>query len=143
MHKDADLVELVQRVYLFSDLPTKAVKRVVNACKLIDHAEGRVILREGESAYGMHIIVDGTAEVSVRGTPLAVLGRGNYFGELALIDGRERTATVTAASPLQTLSLARPAFRSFVQGEPTVAMRLMVGLAGRLREAQEALAVAG
>jgi CRP-like cAMP-binding protein len=138
MADDKELIQLVKSVYLFSELPPKTVKQVVKAAKLVEHADRKVILREGDTGYGMHIVVEGTAQVSVAGEPKAILGRGSYFGELALIDGRPRTATVTAAGPLRTLALAQPAFRVFLR-EPSVALRMMAGLTGRLREAQDAL----
>jgi CRP-like cAMP-binding protein len=76
-------------------------------------------VREGEVGYHFHIIVDGSAAVSVRGAPRPSLARGDCFGEIALLRDVPRTATITAEQPLRTLALGREEFLTAVTGNST------------------------
>lgn len=106
--------------------------------KDIDHASGVVIAREGEPGVGLFVIVDGTAEVSIGGKKKAALGPGDFFGEIALLDGGPRTATVTATSDIKMLGLTEWVFRGLMQEHPTIAVRTLQQMAARLRNATKA-----
>jgi CRP-like cAMP-binding protein len=80
---------------------------------------GAVVMREGETGDHFYVITDGTASVSVHGTPRPALGRGDCFGEIALLRDVPRTATVTAGQSLRTLALSRDAFLAAVTGNST------------------------
>jgi CRP-like cAMP-binding protein len=75
-----------------------------------------VVIREGEAGHEFHLIVEGSAAVSARGAPLALLQRGDCFGEIALLRDTPRIATVTAEQPLRTLALGRKEFLTAVTG---------------------------
>ena len=102
----------------------------------VDHAAGKEITEEGGSATGFHLIRTGTASVTVGGQPRAGLGPGQYFGEISLIDGKPRSATVTADGPLQTISLASWSFKPILDEQPGVARALLVVMCERLRRAE-------
>jgi len=72
--------------------------------------------------------------VSVGDRVVRALGPGDYFGEMALLDGDQRSATVTADTELRCLGMTSWNFKSFVQDNPSVAWALLQSLAGRLRE---------
>ena len=99
---------------------------------------GCTIVKEGDAeSTSLFLINEGEVEVS-RGKDksrvlLATLGPGQYFGELALIDGSPRSATVTATSPVRVLVLDRPDFVEFIHRDPDAGMRVMADLAARLR----------
>jgi CRP-like cAMP-binding protein len=116
-------------------LATVALRSVV-----LEVAKGRELLSEGCEAREFVVILDGHAVVTVAGVPIAYLGAGSSFGEMSLIDGRRRTATVTAASPMQVIVFAREDFRVLLMQEPTFCMRILTMVVGRLRLANSQLA---
>jgi len=103
---------------------------------------GAVIVKEGDTeSASLYIIEDGAVEIT-RGDgkgriELAALGPGEYFGELALIDGEPRSASATATSPVHVLILHRPEFVDFIHRDPDAAMRIMAELARRLRHTND------
>jgi CRP-like cAMP-binding protein len=99
------IVELLRSVPLFSSLPDHDLKQVADRMKEVHFPSGTAVAKQGETGVGFHLLVEGTAEVSRNGTPLATLAHGGYFGEIGLIDGGPRSATVTATSDLTTVSL--------------------------------------
>jgi CRP/FNR family transcriptional regulator/CRP/FNR family cyclic AMP-dependent transcriptional regulator len=84
----------------------------------------------------LHILLDGTAEVSVHGSRKRELRAGDYFGEISLIDGKKRSATVTATSDLHTLAVPHGAFQKLLETEPGFAAGLLKLICARLREAE-------
>ena len=94
-----------------------------------------MIAREGEPGIGLFVIADGTAEVTIGGSKKASLGPGDFFGEIALLDGGPRTATVTATSDVKLLGLTEWVFRGLMQEHPTIAVKTLQAMAGRLRNA--------
>ena len=80
---------------------------------------GAVVMRAGEAGDQFHLIVEGSAAVSVQGAPRPSLHRGDCFGEIALLRDIPRTATVTAEQPLRTLALGREEFLTAVTGNST------------------------
>jgi CRP-like cAMP-binding protein len=99
------IVELLRSVPLFSSLPDHDLKQVADRMKEVHFPSGTAVAKQGQTGVGFHLLVEGTAEVSKDGTPLATLAHGGYFGEIGLIDGGPRSATVTATSDLTTVSL--------------------------------------
>jgi CRP-like cAMP-binding protein len=97
-----------------------------------------VIAREGEPGVGLFVIVDGTAEVTIGGAKKATLGPGDFFGEIALLDGGPRTATVTATSDIEMLGLTEWVFRGLMQEHPSIAVKTLQQMASRLRNATKA-----
>jgi cation transporter-like permease len=114
------------------------VERLDEACL----EPGAVIVREGDvESASLYIIENGSVEIA-RGqgktrVELATLGPGQYFGELALIDGAPRSATATATTPVHVLILHRQEFIDFIHRYPDAAMRIMAELAQRLRHTNE------
>jgi cation transporter-like permease len=108
---------------------------------------GAIIVNEGEvESASLYIIEDGSVEITRGGgksrVELATLGPGQYFGELALIDGAPRSASVTATSPVHVLILHRQEFVDFIHRDPDAAMRIMAELAQRLRHTNELVSAA-
>jgi CRP-like cAMP-binding protein len=104
----------------------------------IPHGAGTVIAREGEPGVGLFIILDGTADVSIGGRKKATLGPGDFFGEIALLDGGPRTATVTAKSDVALLGLTEWVFRGLMVEHPSIALKTLQQMAARLRSATKA-----
>jgi len=110
-----EVVTRLGQVPLFSGCSQRDLQTIARVVKDIDHDDGTVIAREGEPGIGLFVIADGTAEVTIGGAKKASLGPGDFFGEIALLDGGPRTATVTATSDVKLLGLTEWVFRGLMQ----------------------------
>ena len=133
-----EVVTQLGQVPLFSECSQRDLQTIARVVKDVEHRKGTVIAREGEPGVGLFVIVDGTADVSIGGQRRAKLGPGEFFGEIALLDGGPRTATVTAATDIKLLGLTEWVFRGLMLEHPTVAVKTLQSMAGRLRSAAKA-----
>lgn len=133
-----DVVKQLSQVPLFSGCSRRDLQTIARVVKDIDHAAGTVIAREGEPGVGLFVIVEGTADVTIGDKRKATLGPGDFFGEIALLDGGPRTATVTATSDVQLLGLTEWAFRGLMAEHPSIAVKTLQQMAARLRNATKA-----
>ena len=127
-------VELLQRVPLFADFERGDLQRLARSFKERTFAAGSTVSAEGKSGAGFFVIESGEATVTVRDAKRAKLGPGDYFGEIALIDGQARSATVTADGELVCQGITLWDFQPLVQRNPTMAWTLLQTLAGMLRQ---------
>ena len=137
MAADPDVVEALGKTDLFSGVGRKALESIASQTRVVSHAAGKEITEEGGSATGFHLIRSGEVSVHVKGEQKATLGPGKYFGEISLIDGLPRSATVTASSPVQTISLASWAFTPILDEEPEVSKQMLKVMCARLRAAEQ------
>jgi CRP-like cAMP-binding protein len=137
MAADTTVVEALAGTDLFGSLSSKALKRVAGTAKTVRHAAGKHVTEEGGRGVGFHLIVEGTASVSVGGSRRPDLGPGDYFGEISLIDGKPRSASVTAETDLVTISLVSWAFSPLLSEEPELAKALLLVMCARLRAAEQ------
>jgi CRP/FNR family transcriptional regulator, cyclic AMP receptor protein len=133
---DETPVELLQRVPLFEDFERGDLDRLSRSFKQRIFDAGSTVADEGRTGAGFFVIESGEATVSVRGTERDKLGPGDYFGEIALIDDGARSATVTADSELRCYGLTSWEFRPLVEGNASIAWKLLETMAKRLRAAQ-------
>lgn len=131
------LVEMLGRVALFEGLSKKELEAVLRSSTEVDHAAGKAVVKEGHDGVGFHLILSGAATVTQRGRKLRTIGVGDSFGDIALIDGGPRSATVTADTPLHTLSVTSWDFRPLLLEHPPMALKLLLQLCGRLRDAEK------
>jgi voltage-gated potassium channel len=125
-------IDLLKRVPLFEGCTRgelEAVSRVADELRL---PAGRVLMRQGRPGRELFVIVEGEVTVEQDGATIAVRGGGDFFGELALVTGRPRTATVTAATDLQTLVLDKISFDRLLRDVPTIAVKVLKAVAERL-----------
>lgn len=132
------MVNLLGRVPLFQGCTRVDLSRVAALSEERIYREGQVIVKAGDPGRAFYVITHGKAKV-VRGkTPggkrEAELGRGEFFGELSLLDGDARTRTVVAETPLETVRIERSEFRKLLRKEPDLAIRLLEGMAKRTRK---------
>ena len=132
-HKD--VVERLSRVPIFSGCSKKDLQTVARAIKPVQHGAGWVVATEGEPGVGLFIIDAGEARVSIGGKTINTLGPGDFFGEMALLDGGPRTATVTAKTDLSLFVLTEWVYRGLLTEHPSIAIRTLEAVAARLRRA--------
>jgi CRP/FNR family transcriptional regulator, cyclic AMP receptor protein len=120
---------------LFQDLSKRSLGHLVKAGREISHADGHEVIVEGAGAVGFHLIVNGTARVTSGGAVRRTLGVGDYFGEISVIDGRPRSASVEAVENLKTFAIEPAVFNGLLDDNPAFARKIMLLLCSRLREA--------
>src|SRR5690348_7303552 len=130
-----DPVAALRRVQLFADMDRRQVEQIARLLKERPFAKGETVILEGSGGAAFFLIDSGEATVSRKGVDLATLGPGDYFGEIALIDGGPRSATVTAATDLVCYGLTFWEFRPLVERNGAIGWKLLQALAKRLRAA--------
>jgi CRP-like cAMP-binding protein len=122
------------RVPIFSELSPRQLRRVLRSTEEYRYREGSEFVREGARSEQLFVILEGRARVRRRGRTVARLGPGDFFGEISLLDGLPRTATVVADGDVRCLVLLRKEFEHIVTDMPQVGTAVMRSLARRLRE---------
>jgi CRP-like cAMP-binding protein len=128
--------DLLRHVGLFSTLEDKDLQSLAAEFSERRFAAGNRIALEGESGLMFFVVESGELSVEVHGQEVATIGPGGSFGEIALIDRRPRTATVTATSDVKAFGLPVFVFRPFVEARPQVAWKLLEAMADRLAVAE-------
>jgi len=136
MKKDAR-IELLGSVWLFERCSRKELSLLASNATLLATPPGKILAREGEIGREFFVIVSGKAEVTRHGSSLGVLGVGDFFGEMALLDRQRRSATVTTIVDTDVLVLTSNAFVSVVESMPSVDRKMLTVLAERLRDLEE------
>lgn len=120
---------------LFAVLSRRHLRSLARSARRVEYPPGGVVTKEGEFGDSLYVIETGTARVSVKGDHKATLGPAGYFGEVAVIDGGPRTATITAESPLSTLELPSDSLQRLLDRDPAFRRAIFLGLQGILRNA--------
>jgi CRP-like cAMP-binding protein len=127
-------IDLLREVPLFADLERRDLQQIAQSLKERTFAAGDTIATEGEGAVGFFIIQDGRASVTVGGEQRGSLGPGDYFGEIALIAGSDRTATVKADTELRCLGMTFWEFRPLVESNGQIAWKMLQSLAKKVSQ---------
>ncbi len=130
--KEARLQTLA-RVPILASLSRRQLRRVLARTSEHDYGEGATIVRQATQGETVFVLIEGTARVVRGGRTVARLSPGDFFGEIAVLDRRPRTANVVATSPVKVLVLHRDDLRAILEEEPQAAWALLEALAGRLR----------
>ncbi len=133
----AQITDHLLRIPLFSGCSTLDLDRLARATDEVTLGTGTALTRQGDIGREAFVLLNGTAEVRRDDEVIAALEPGAVIGELALLDGGPRTATVVATSEVEVLVLSRPAFNAVLDEIPTLAHQLLVTLARRLRAADD------
>jgi CRP/FNR family cyclic AMP-dependent transcriptional regulator len=128
--------ELLGNVRLFSICNKRELARIASLVEEVEAPEGKVLVRQGDPGNECFVIAEGRAKATMRGKGSAVLGPGSFFGEMSLLDQGPRSATVTAETDMHLLVLGSREFSALVEEVPIVAVRMMRGLAERLRDSE-------
>jgi CRP/FNR family cyclic AMP-dependent transcriptional regulator len=125
-------VEMISHVPLFATCSKTELRKIASLADEIDLPAGTRLTKEGASGKEFVVIVKGGADVVRRGKKLRSLGNGDFLGEIALVTGTPRTATVTTTEPTRALVIAAPAFRSLLRNTPSMQLKVLDALASRL-----------
>jgi CRP/FNR family cyclic AMP-dependent transcriptional regulator len=135
----ADPVELLKAVDLFSACTTKDIRVLLRIARRRKIDGGSVVVREGDHDERFFAIAGGTVRVTKGRRTLATYGPGDFFGEVAILDPGPRTATVTAEGDLVVYAIEGSDLRELLLEAPELAVKLLRGLARRLREVDKAI----
>ncbi len=132
--------EALAAVPLFASLSARHLRRVAELCEEQRYMQGATMVRAGDAGDAFYVILEGEAKVvGSSGRVLNRLFPGDTFGEISLLDGGPRTASVIAETPMRLLALPRRAFLSLLETEPVLAGRILKHVAGLLRRHERSL----
>jgi CRP/FNR family transcriptional regulator, cyclic AMP receptor protein len=126
-------VDLIRKVPLFSQCTKRELTAIAAAADLIEVPEGMALVTEGGHDRELMVIVDGNVEVRRGGRKIATLESGEFFGEIAMISGGPRTATVTTTSPSSLLVIGERQFGALVEETPSIATSVLQVLGERFQ----------
>ena len=127
-------MELLKQVPLFADCSKRELANIAQVADEIGFPAGRTLIEEGRPGREFFVIADGTVEVRRGGRKLPQRGDANSFGEMALLTGKPRSATVTTTSPVRALVITDRAFKGLLQDVPSLAPKLLANVAARLAQ---------
>jgi CRP/FNR family cyclic AMP-dependent transcriptional regulator len=119
---------------LFRSCTKRELERVAKAADEVQVVAGRAVVEQGHSGHECYVIIDGEAAVTRDGALIATFGPGDHFGELAVLDGGPRTATVTATTDLELLVIGRREFTALIEDVPGLSHKVLVNLAQWVRQ---------
>jgi CRP/FNR family transcriptional regulator, cyclic AMP receptor protein len=132
-------IERLGAISLFRACSHSELRELARITTELEVPDGAVLCREGATGSDCFVIVEGEVTVTIGGDEICMLGPGGFFGEMALLDGGPRVATVTAASDLRLLVLSRQEFSTLLTTVPSVARRMLAAVGARLRLADAQL----
>ncbi len=133
------MIDLIKAVPIFSACTPQELKQIAASGKEVEFEAGRVICDEGKTGVGLHIVTTGEVKVLVGGRTRRRLGPGAFFGEIALLDGGPRTASIVAATPVNTFAITTWNFRSVLKSHPSMPLKMLEEVCRRLRENERSL----
>jgi CRP/FNR family transcriptional regulator, cyclic AMP receptor protein len=137
-------IDTLRNVPLFESLDDEAARKLCQLLESLDCKAGTFLFRTGDEGDAMYLIERGNVRICVRATDgrevtLTEFGRGDFFGEMALLGGQRRSADAVVTEETQLAVLPRPHFLSFMRSNPNVALEMLTALANRLRHTDELL----
>jgi CRP/FNR family cyclic AMP-dependent transcriptional regulator len=121
------------RAPLFAGLPKRHLRTIARVAGVSEYGEGRTVVKQGAAGSVFFVILEGSARV-VRGRrTVSTLRAGDFFGEMSLLDGGPRTASVTTVEPSRFLTLSGPDLKDILAREPDLATKILRTMAGRIR----------
>jgi CRP/FNR family cyclic AMP-dependent transcriptional regulator len=135
--KQDDKIERLKEVPLFEACSQRQLRRVAKIARVFDVAAGTVLTRAGEPGDEFFLLLDGTARVVVSAEKHVPVHPGEFFGEMSLLDGGPRSATVVAETPIRLLVISRRHFSGLLKDVPGLTPTLLVTLSKRVRQAEE------
>jgi CRP/FNR family transcriptional regulator len=132
--------ELLRRVPLFSRLNGAGLEELARLSDEVDLPAGRTFIREGDFGHEFFLVLDGKVRIERGGDRVNVLGPGDFLGEIALLDGGQRSATAIADTPVRLLVLGHREFNTLMADFPEIRIAVLEALAQRVRRHEPQLA---
>jgi CRP-like cAMP-binding protein len=132
--------QMLAGVPLFAGLPTRHLKRIRDLAEEADYMAGASLVKEGTEGDAFYVIIEGLAKVVAGKRTIHRLMPGDYFGEISLLDGGVRTASVVSETPLKVLVIDRKRFLKLLETESGISLALLEGLARTIRRTDRSLA---
>lgn len=139
MAKRSEVIQLLRKVPVFAECSDRELSSISKSMKEVNFPAGREICTEGETGTGLHVVLEGETKVLVGGRTRRKMGPGAFFGEIALLDGGPRTATVVAETDVKTIALPVWDFRSILKAHPTLALKMLDEVCRRVRNSEKSL----
>jgi CRP-like cAMP-binding protein len=124
---------MLKKVPLFADLDDRELTQIAESLRERRFSAGDTMTQEGAGGAGFFVIEEGEAEVTVEGQPRGTIGPGDYFGEIALLTGSDRTATIVAGTDMLCYGMTPWDFRPLVESNSAIAWKLLTAMAEKLR----------
>jgi CRP-like cAMP-binding protein len=134
-----DKMEHLQKVPVFQGCSRRQLRAVARITDVVEQPAGTILTRAGEPGAEFFLIVDGKARVEVSARKRVKLGPGDFFGEMSLLDGEPRSATVVAETAIRLLVINRRHFWTLLAEVPALTRALLVTLSRRVRQAEQSL----
>jgi CRP/FNR family transcriptional regulator, cyclic AMP receptor protein len=131
-----DRIERLEDVALLTGCSRRQLRAIARISEVVEVPAGSVLARRGDPGDEFFMILDGSAHVEVSPRKRSTLGPGKYFGEMSLLDGGPRSATVIADTPLRVLVIKRRDFSTLLREAPDLTESLLATLSRRLRQAE-------
>jgi CRP-like cAMP-binding protein len=125
-------VELIKRVPLFSGLSKRELDEVASIADEIAIDQGTELTHEGAAGHEFFVLVEGNADVRRKGRKVNTLRSGDFLGEIALVTGAPRTATVTTTAPARMLVITARDFKALLRSMPPLQLKILEAIASRL-----------
>jgi CRP/FNR family transcriptional regulator, cyclic AMP receptor protein len=125
-------IDLIKSVPLFASASKSELAEIASIADEIDLPAGKTLIKEGDSGHEFFVIVEGTADVERGGKKIAKLGPGDFFGEIGLLGGERRVASVTATSPMRLVVLTGAQLRAIESRMAPLGERIRAAMAERL-----------
>ncbi|HEY5247586.1 MAG TPA: cyclic nucleotide-binding domain-containing protein [Dermatophilaceae bacterium] len=132
-----EYLEQLASVPLLRSCSKRELERVARVADEVHLEAGRTVVEEGHPGNECYVIISGSATVSREGTVIAEIGPGDHFGELAVLDGGPRTASVLATTDLDLLVIGRREFTALLEDVPGLTHKVLVNLAHWVRQLDE------
>ena len=129
----AKLDEVLGYVPLFRDLPKRHLKQLASLCEVAEYMPDAAIVKQGEPGDAFFVVLKGQAKVTVNNRFVQRLLPGDHFGEIAVLDGGERAATVRSETPMQLVILTRRDLMKALKADPSLSVNLLTELAKMIR----------
>ena len=134
------LITVLGAVPLFEGLSTKHLKRIAELATVARFMEGATIVKQGVIGDSFYVVLQGQAKVSVNGRTINRMLPGDHFGEISLLDGQERTASVIAETEMMLLEITQKDFFTMLRNDPEITVDLLEGVARAVRRMDRSLA---
>src|SRR5712691_11948691 len=135
--KEGDKIGLLRQVWMFEECSQRQLRSIARIARVFDAPAGTMLTRADELGDEFFLILDGTATVDVATETRGPLPPGAFFGEVSLLDGGPRSATIVAETPVRLLAISRRNFSVLLKEVPALTQSLLVTLSRRVRQAEE------